>query len=634
MSIRPIIYDYSVVGDFITLILCIINYLLLGSSYARKEKNLTVFLCSNGCLIAAAFSSILYFYFLPAANAENAFWLCVLGSFRRITLVLLYVMFIQYLCNLVHMEEKYKRIFNLIEAGYFFFAVISLTVTLFTEQNVYIGMDFPKQATWLHTALSNGYVMNSLLAILIMISFRNRFVTKMRNCIISLGCMSILVIIVEAFIQNSSYTCISFYFPVLGCLVLFHHNAFDVNTGCLDRYAFTGYVHDIKDANFYLICLTLRQLPEHQLGKMKDFLFHFNETYFKNVCIFRISDNKLVAVIKPARNEHPEEKFSVLLSDFKKLYYLFNIPYKIVFIPGNKHLTTALDYLELDAILEEDMDWNEYHFCDDTNMDKYIHAQRIESILFDIEKKGDPYDDRVMVLCQPVLNTVTNKFATAEVLMRIISDGELFYPDEFIPVAERKEFIHTLSCIILRKTCKKILEFESEGYHVERISVNFSMIELQNTHFCRDVIDIIEESGVDPSKIAIELTESQNDQDFQMDKNVIQTLHAYGIKFYLDDFGTGYSNFARIMNLPIDIIKFDRSLTAMSGKDVISQNMVEGFSDIFDNSNYKILFEGVETDQDESRCIKMKAQYLQGYKYSKPIPIDDLKNFLDKKSRK
>lgn len=107
-------------------------------------------------------------------------------------------------------------------------------------------------------------------------------------------------------------------------------------------------------------------------------------------------------------------------------------------------------------------------------------------------------------------------------------------------------------------------------------------------------------------------------------------LHAQGIKFYLDDFGTGYSNFARIIGLPIDIIKFDRSLTIMSGKDAESRYLVESFSDIFDNSQYQILFEGVEDENDETRCKEMKDLYLQGYKYSKPIPMEQLENFLEK----
>ncbi len=113
-------------------------------------------------------------------------------------------------------------------------------------------------------------------------------------------------------------------------------------------------------------------------------------------------------------------------------------------------------------------------------------------------------------------------------------------------------------------------------------------------------------------------------------KNRIEQLKDKGIKFYLDDFGTGYSNMERIMELPFDIIKFDRSLVIACDSDERSEKMVGSLANMFADLNYAVLYEGVENDVDEKRCIKMSASYLQGYKYSRPIPIDDLKNFFSK----
>lgn len=137
--------------------------------------------------------------------------------------------------------------------------------------------------------------------------------------------------------------------------------------------------------------------------------------------------------------------------------------------------------------------------------------------------------------------------------------------------------------------------------------------------------------GVSYDKIAVELTESRNEKDFEIMKQVMNRLQTNGVRFYLDDFGTGYSNFERIIELPIDIIKFDKSLTALSGKNANSRNLVGSFSDIFTRSNYQVLFEGVETEDDEMRCENMNALYLQGYKYSKPIPMMELRDFLPKR---
>ena len=206
----------------------------------------------------------------------------------------------------------------------------------------------------------------------------------------------------------------------------------------------------------------------------------------------------------------------------------------------------------------------------------------------------------------------------------------MVFPDQFIPLAEKHDYIHVLSKIILNKTCRHIKQLEAEGYMLERVSINFSIQELRLESFCNDVVTIIKENGVPYDKIAVELTESRNEKDFHLVKSIMENLQGLGIKFYLDDFGTGYSNVARIIELPIDIIKFDRSLTILASKNDESRFMVGNFSEIFKKADYQILFEGVEDEHDEMQCIDMKAMYLQGYKYSKPIPMEQLTEFLEK----
>ncbi|MBR1740610.1 MAG: EAL domain-containing protein, partial [Lachnospiraceae bacterium] len=97
-----------------------------------------------------------------------------------------------------------------------------------------------------------------------------------------------------------------------------------------------------------------------------------------------------------------------------------------------------------------------------------------------------------------------------------------------------------------------------------------------------------------------------------------------------DDFGTGYSNFERIMELPFDIIKFDRSMVLASASDGKSEKMVSSLASMFDDMDYAVLYEGVETPMDEEKCVQMRAKYLQGYKYSKPIPIEQLTEYFEK----
>ena len=274
---------------------------------------------------------------------------------------------------------------------------------------------------------------------------------------------------------------------------------------------------------------------------------------------------------------------------------------------------------------------NEVHFVTRADINEYQRHKYVLSELQDICKKGDLDDPRVHVYCQPVLNIATQTYDTAEALMRIVlPDAGMVYPDVFIPLAEENRIIHQLTLIILHKTCVRIKEMLDQNYNIMRISVNISALELREDNFCADMDRIIRDSGIPFEKIAIELTESRSESDFMIMKAKINELKENGIKFYLDDFGTGYSNFERIMELPFDIIKFDRSLVIASAADQKSEMMVSHLAQMFSDLNYAVLYEGVENVDDELRCMKMEAKFLQGYKYSRPIPIEKLTDYFDK----
>jgi EAL domain-containing protein (putative c-di-GMP-specific phosphodiesterase class I) len=166
------------------------------------------------------------------------------------------------------------------------------------------------------------------------------------------------------------------------------------------------------------------------------------------------------------------------------------------------------------------------------------------------------------------------------------------------------------------------------GYAVGRISVNVSALELKDDAFCSDINRVIREAGISSSKIAIELTESRTEDDFLLAREKMEQLRSNGIRLYLDDFGTGYTNLERIVEIPFDIIKFDRSMVVASSSDEKAGQLLESLAAVFAEMGYAVLFEGVENESDEKRCRNMSATYLQGYKYSRPVPIERLNQFF------
>ena len=229
---------------------------------------------------------------------------------------------------------------------------------------------------------------------------------------------------------------------------------------------------------------------------------------------------------------------------------------------------------------------------------------------------------------QPIADTKTGKIRGMEALLRWeLEPYGMVSPGVFMEWLEQDPCIFDLGNWILRTALTDVqkLRKETEGFFV---NVNVAAAQLERREFRSAVMNILKETGARPEELCLELTERCRDLDIHFLRGEVEFFHSQGIKIALDDFGTGYSNFERIIGLPIDVIKFDRSLTILAGKNAESRYMVGSFSDIFKNSHYEILFEGVENEKDEDQCKQMNALYLQGYKYSKPIPIEELTRFL------
>ncbi len=623
-------YKYVVQGDIIALILCIVVHFLLRSTYMVKKANLGIFRVANRLVGIAAGASIIYHYMIVYVRAENIIRLYFCRALCYSALVFIYTCFCIYIKNIVEMEKKHQKIFHLsIYGGAIFFTLIEFIGPYF-KLGFYVDENFAIHQNYYTDVFRYAYVYYSVIMAILLIAYRKKFLPKMYKCIWSVIGVSVGIMIYQNFFLQTAYTVVSFTFPIIMVLFLFHYNSYDIKTGTLDYYAFEEFVEEKKEKPFSMIFLSLPEISREQMQQFSREFLRKNDSFLEGSCCFRLQDNRMVLVYEKEKNKNEQEVLDKMYQEFSKV--TGKADYQVIMMDSNGYLLNSKEYISFCEYVEARTEMNSIKTCDGGDLSGFLKHKFIYLNLEDIHKKGNLNDYRVKVFCQPVLNIKTNTFTTAEALMRLeIPEVGMVYPDQFIGIAESQNFIHTLSKIILNKTCQNIKQMESEGYNIERVSVNFSVQELHIESFCDDVIEIIQNNGVDFNKLAVELTESKSEKDFITMKNVIDRLQVLGIKFYLDDFGTGYSNFERLIGLPIDIIKFDRSLTILAGKNDESKFMVGSFSEIFKKADYQILFEGVEDEKDEAQCINMNAQYLQGYRYSRPIPMEQLKEFLEKK---
>lgn len=182
---------------------------------------------------------------------------------------------------------------------------------------------------------------------------------------------------------------------------------------------------------------------------------------------------------------------------FNDLHSKYQMSHNVIIILNNTICNTLVDYIDLCEDIEKQAN-SSFYILNNDDLINFSKILKIKKELEDIANQKNFNDERVLVYCQPILDTKLNKFTTAESLMRLKLDGlGIIYPDVFIPLAEKNNNIHILTCIILNKVCK----FIENNPEITRISVNFSMYEITNPKFYHDIYNIISKYHFDLNKL-------------------------------------------------------------------------------------------------------------------------------------
>ena len=622
-------------ANIVTIALCITLGLILHMTHERKGSKLRILYIMLTTEFCSAVSKMLYQ--MELFSDHPALWkIYVFRSVHHILLTGVLLMYTLYLYDPLwiprHIQRKNMRASA---------AACILSVVVDISGSI-SGYGFRIQPDGrVHTGINAYMFIFAMLCVQIfymIIRYRSRMLRQVFWSLIGTNSLAVFLLLAQERHHNISYTTFAYFIPVIGLIFMFHSNPFDVETGAMsDAYAQTELEEILSHGTeMFLIYCNIRGFSE-QMKTSKDFkteYYSFLRGHVKKGVLYSSSDGKLTLMLKKPKDGTGEETIKHILESFNESYQKFRLEYKIVIAETTKEIQSAGDYFKLIEEAEQEMPYNDIHRISEQDIKKFYASSYILSQLEDIARRNTLSDERVLVYCQPIYNLATGHYDTAEALMRLkLEKTGMVFPDQFIPLAEKHNYIHALSLIILDKTCAAIRDFMEEGYEIQRASVNFSTNDLRYSSFCKEIQHIIDRNGIPYDHIAVEITESQSDADFNLVKEKVEELQKLGIKFYLDDFGTGYSNFERIMEIPFDIIKFDRSMLIELAKSESSRFMVNTFADMFHKLHYTVLFEGVENDIDQENCINMNAKYLQGYKFSRPIPIAELRNFLHKPER-
>ncbi|MDO4541787.1 MAG: GGDEF domain-containing protein [Bacillota bacterium] len=281
-----------------------------------------------------------------------------------------------------------------------------------------------------------------------------------------------------------------------------------------------------------------------------------------------------------------------------------------------------IEYLVYMLALAKDSKEDVVEFNDDI-IKTFEYNKYITSKLENIEN-----NDCFEVWYQPIYDCSTGKFSNAEALIRMRdSDGNVISPGEIIPIAEKEGLTDNLTKVVFKQVCEFLGNHKELDLKSVSINVSVPQLELGETYpnFC----NFFTSYGISPENVKFEVTERAfmyNRKNLQV---AMEQIIDKGIGFYLDDFGAGYSNFARVMHLPLECVKMDKSLFDEILENNKDKHILRVLVDLFHSIDMQVLAEGIETEEQLEMVKYLGVDKIQGFIYAKPMSSADLVEFYN-----
>lgn len=377
--------------------------------------------------------------------------------------------------------------------------------------------------------------------------------------------------------------------------------------------------HDIGDQVLVELARRLNSiLPENgilaRFGGDKFTILLKNETETKNII-------RLAGAIKKI-TDRP------IVFDSHEIY--LSISMGVSFYPHDaKDHQLLLKYADIAMNRAKRMDGTKLMFFSNEMNDQIQKRFELESYLRRAIEKNE------LFLCyQPFIDLQTNRIIGCEALIRwnhpVIGT---IPPMEFIPIAEETGIIHEIGRWVLNEACRAAKTWMDQGFGELIMAVNVSAQQIQHPHFLDYVNEALRRSGLDPKYLHLEITESVMLFNLEHTKKVFNSLQDLGVKMSIDDFGTGYSSLSYLRNLPINLLKIDRSFINNLHCDRFDRTLVQAIITIGTGLSMKIVAEGVETLEQIKVLKDLRCHYAQGYYIEKPLTEDKLLERLKKERR-
>lgn len=505
--------------------------------------------------------------------------------------------------------------------------VFSLPISYYHEEDVVYTYGASIGATY-------GFCVSFVILTLIMAVCHRR---KMNHDRVEAVIMWILVWMIAAIVQffNNQLLLVG-YASCLGMMILFFklenpEAAIDRETGAYNSHVFLKYMRQLyeRGESFSVLLISMEQ--------QRGLEVHYDDARLLDIVKFLQTQGE-AKVFKNVEQEFVIlfEKKEQLAEGLRRIRQRFIKPwdgilYEPVYVTicDNQMAESAEEIYQLLRYYKqhmEQMDENKIIEIDQEMVEERRRYLHIKEELSEALSEG-----RVEVFLQPIYSVEKEAFVSAEALARIRRrDGTLISPGQFIPVAEETGLIEILGERVFEKTCQFIQREKIWKLGIEYVEVNLSVRQCESPKLAQSYKNIMERYEVDPSMINLEVTESASIQMRHALLQNMESLIEYGVSFSLDDFGNGESNLNYIVDMPVQIVKFDRDMTKSYFEKDKGKLVMETATRMILDMGLEIVSEGVETKEQLAGMKRLGVQYIQGYLFSRPLPEDEFVQFINK----
>lgn len=263
--------------------------------------------------------------------------------------------------------------------------------------------------------------------------------------------------------------------------------------------------------------------------------------------------------------------------------------------------------------------------------DQAMHIQAVTLLQIENDLRRAIERQEFEVYYQPIVALGSQKIMGFEALVRWHHPEKgLIMPIDFIPIAEETGLILQIGHLVLRQACRQMQQWQDEFQTSQplSISVNLSGKQFMQPDLVERVCDVLEETGLAPSCLELEITESVMMDNAVNAANILKQLQSLGIRLSIDDFGTGYSSLAYLHSLPIDTLKIDRSFINSIDSDVEKLEIIQTIVKLAWNLGLDVVAEGIETKKQLAQLKALRCESGQGFLFAKPMTSQDVEKLM------